>query len=198
MKPGFWCKFRDVVALFCEENAFPQEVEFRAAVHLSFDRFEAIDVSFDATGIVGHGQPVDDGGVIVSQAGGERVQGREVVGVDLGDPVVEVFAVQAGEDLGELGDVVASACRWGQRPRASSRRAWSSGSRWSGSDRSDPDHRPHRLIRESAKPERRVRPDGSRAHFLAASAAGKTRIGRGRCAGPVLAAGGSGKDHSHR
>src|SRR5664279_5491060 len=51
-------------------------------------------------------------------------------------------------------------------------------------DQSDPDHRPHRLIPESAKPERRVRPDGSRAHFLAASAAGKTSIGRGRGNGP--------------
>ena len=51
-------------------------------------------------------------------------------------------------------------------------------------DQSDPDHRPHRLIPESAKPERRVRPDGSRAHFLAANAAGKTSLGRGN--GAVL------------
>src|SRR5664280_1398991 len=55
-------------------------------------------------------------------------------------------------------------------------------------DQSDPDHRPHRLIPEGAKPERRVRPDGSRAHFLAANAAGKTSIGRGRGNGPILAA----------
>src|SRR5450755_3477896 len=53
-------------------------------------------------------------------------------------------------------------------------------------DQSDPDQRPHRLIPESAKPERRVRPDGSRAHFLAANAAGKTSIGRGRGNGAVL------------
>jgi len=46
-------------------------------------------------------------------------------------------------------------------------------------DQPDPDHRPHRLTPTSAKPERRVRPDGSRAHFLAASAAGNTSIGRG-------------------
>jgi hypothetical protein len=55
-------------------------------------------------------------------------------------------------------------------------------------DQSDPDHRPHRLIPESAKPERRVRPDGSRARFLAASAAGNTTIGRDRGTGPELAA----------
>ena len=34
-------------------------------------------------------------------------------------------------------------------------------------DQSDPDQRPDRLTPRRAKPERRVRPDGSRAHFLA-------------------------------
>ncbi len=33
------------------------------------------------------------------------MQGGLVVGVDGGEPVVEAAAVQAGEDLGELGDV---------------------------------------------------------------------------------------------
>ena len=51
---------------------------------------------------------------------------------------------------------------------------------------------------ESAKPERRVRPDGSRAHFLAASAAGKASIGRDRGNGPSTRRSGRAQDRSHR
>jgi hypothetical protein len=55
-------------------------------------------------------------------------------------------------------------------------------------DQPDPDHRPHRLTPTSAKPERRVRPDGSRAHFLAASAAGNTKYRPRPAPRPALAA----------
>jgi hypothetical protein len=41
----------------------------------------------------------------VFDAGGEGVQVGLVVGVGGGEPVVEAVAVQAGEDLGEPGDV---------------------------------------------------------------------------------------------
>jgi hypothetical protein len=43
--------------------------------------------------------------VVTAEAVSEGVQVGLVVGVDGGDPVVEAVAVQAGEDLGELGDV---------------------------------------------------------------------------------------------
>jgi hypothetical protein len=43
--------------------------------------------------------------VVAVDAAGEGVQVGLVVGLDCGDPVVEAAAVQAGEDLGELGDV---------------------------------------------------------------------------------------------
>jgi hypothetical protein len=32
------------------EDAFAEEVEFRAAVHLSFEHFDAVDVAFDVWG----------------------------------------------------------------------------------------------------------------------------------------------------
>ena len=43
--------------------------------------------------------------MVALEAAGEGVQVGLVVGLDGGDPVVEAVAVQAGEDLGELGDV---------------------------------------------------------------------------------------------
>ena len=43
--------------------------------------------------------------MVAPEATGEGVQVGLVVGLDGGDPVVEAVAVQAGEDLGELGDV---------------------------------------------------------------------------------------------
>jgi hypothetical protein len=32
-----------------EEDAFAEQVEFGAAVHLSFDHFDAVDVAFDGS-----------------------------------------------------------------------------------------------------------------------------------------------------
>ncbi len=43
--------------------------------------------------------------MVVVQAAGEGVQVGLVVGLDGFDPCAEAVAVQAGEDLGELGDV---------------------------------------------------------------------------------------------
>ena len=43
--------------------------------------------------------------MVVSDAAGEGVQVGLVIGFDGGEPGVETVAVQAGEDLGELGDV---------------------------------------------------------------------------------------------
>ena len=43
--------------------------------------------------------------MVVFDAAGEGVQVGLIVSLDGGDPVIEAVAVQAGEDLGELGDV---------------------------------------------------------------------------------------------
>ena len=43
--------------------------------------------------------------MVAFEAVGEGVQVGLVVGLDGGDPVIEAIAVQAGEDLGEFGDV---------------------------------------------------------------------------------------------
>jgi len=57
------------------------------------------------TRISGHGEAVEDGLLVAFDAVGEGVQVGLVVGVDGGEPVARRFAVRAGEDLGELGDV---------------------------------------------------------------------------------------------
>jgi len=61
-----------------------------------------------AAGAVRHGQAVDDGCVVALQSGGEGVQWGWVVGADLFDPSVELFAVKTGHHLGESRDVFAS------------------------------------------------------------------------------------------
>jgi len=70
--------------------------------------------------------------VVALEAVGEGVQVGLVVGLDVGDPVVEAAAVQAGEDLGELGDVPGERVQVRARARARARLAFSSSSRLSG------------------------------------------------------------------
>jgi hypothetical protein len=53
----------------------------------------------------GEGQAVAHDVVVVPVPVGEGVQVRLVVSFDGGDPVTKTVAVQAGEALGELGDV---------------------------------------------------------------------------------------------
>jgi len=57
-----------------EEDAFAEQVEVRAAVHLSFEHLDPVDVAFDGAGAVGQGQAVRDGGVVSFESGGEGVQ----------------------------------------------------------------------------------------------------------------------------
>jgi hypothetical protein len=80
--------------------------EFRAAVHLALDRLDAVHGAFDRAGAVGQGQAIEDGGVVAFAAIGEGAQLGQVPGVDGADPCVEPFAVQAGEHVGEGGDVL--------------------------------------------------------------------------------------------
>jgi hypothetical protein len=39
------------------DDAFAQQAEAGAAIHLSFDRFEPVDVAFGSAGTVGQGKP---------------------------------------------------------------------------------------------------------------------------------------------
>ena len=64
-----------------------------------------VDVALDDAGVPGHGQAVEHGVVVAFDAADEGVQVRLVIGLDGGDPVIEPVSVEAGEDLGELGDV---------------------------------------------------------------------------------------------
>ena len=65
------------------DDAFAQEVEAGAAVHLSFDRFDAVDVAFGGSGAVGQSQAGGDGVDVLADPGGEGVQfGLAGVGFD--------------------------------------------------------------------------------------------------------------------
>jgi len=88
-----------------QQDSFAEQREAGAAVCLAFEHFDPVDVAFDDAGVPGQGEPVDHGVVVVLEAAGEGVQVGLVIGFDSGDPVVELVAVPAGEDLGELGDV---------------------------------------------------------------------------------------------
>jgi hypothetical protein len=66
---------------------------------------EPVDVALDDSRAPGQGEAVEDGVVVVFQAVGEGVPVGLVVCLDGGDSVIEAVSVQAGEDLGELGDV---------------------------------------------------------------------------------------------
>src|SRR3984885_5548571 len=98
-----------------QEDAFAEEGEGSAAVHLSFEEFGAGVESFDLAGVPGQGERAGDGLVVLADAGGEGGQaGLAGVGLDGGQPGVEVAgAAAAGEDLGEGGDVAGQGVEFG-------------------------------------------------------------------------------------
>src|SRR6266487_6327405 len=73
------------------DDAFAQQVEAGAAVHLSFDRFEPVDVAFGGAGAVGQGEPGGDGGHVLADPGGEGVQFGLVVGFDALEPAGQLL-----------------------------------------------------------------------------------------------------------
>jgi hypothetical protein len=91
-----------------------------------------VDGALDGPGAVRHGQAVDDGGVVALQSGGEGAQSGWVVGADLFDPSVELFAVKTGHHLGEVVTCLPAAARCGQLASTSLSLTCSSGLRLSG------------------------------------------------------------------
>ena len=91
--------------LSVEQGHLAEQVEVGASVHEPFEVLDLAVLAFEGAAAVGQGQPGGDGLLVAADAAGEGVQVGLVVGFDGGDPVVEAVAVQAGEDLGELGDV---------------------------------------------------------------------------------------------
>ncbi len=112
---GIWPLFRNGLDPVTAESLAEEDAcgagKDSASVHLSFDHLEPVDIAFDDAGVPVHGEAVEDGLLVAFDAVGEGVQVGLVVGVDGGEPVVEAVAVQAGEDLGELGDVAGARVR---------------------------------------------------------------------------------------
>ena len=89
---GFWREFCDRGYGGVVDDAFAQQIEAGTAVHLSFDRFEPVDVAFDGPGAMGQAQPGGDRGQVVADPGGEDIQFGLVFGVDALKPGGQVLA----------------------------------------------------------------------------------------------------------
>lgn len=64
------------------DDAFAQEIEAGAAVHLPLDCLEPVDVTFGGAGAVGQAKPGGDRGEVLADPGSEGMQFRLVVGLD--------------------------------------------------------------------------------------------------------------------
>src|ERR1019366_3206254 len=85
-----------------KDDAFAQQVEACAAVHLAFDHLDPGDVAFHGAGAVGQGEPGGDGVLVAADAVGEGVQFGLVAGLGGGEPAFQfLLAAAAGHDLGE-------------------------------------------------------------------------------------------------
>jgi hypothetical protein len=104
------------------DHAFAKQVEAGAAVHLSLDRFEPVDVAFGGAGAIRQGEPGGDGVQVVADAGGEGMQFGLVVGFDAHQPAGQVLLPgafchhlgEAGHVLGEVVQLRAVAAQVGQ------------------------------------------------------------------------------------
>jgi hypothetical protein len=76
-----------------QDDAFAEQAEAGAAVHLPFDHLDLVDGALDLAGTPGEGEPVDDGLLVVADAGGEGAQvGLAVIGFYGGEPCFQVLA----------------------------------------------------------------------------------------------------------
>src|SRR5205085_10954191 len=82
-----WSRLRRV-----QDDAFAEQVEAGAAVHLALEHLDLIDGALDPAGVPVQGEAVDDGLLVVADAGGQGAQPGLVVGFDGGEPGLEVAA----------------------------------------------------------------------------------------------------------
>ena len=112
-----------------KDYAFAEEGEAGAAVHLSFDHLDLVDVAFHGGGAVGQGEPGGDGVLVAPDAAGEGVQLGLVVGFNAGEPVLEGEQALAAVIISaKVRMWPARASRCGQRAVMSASWAWSSAS----------------------------------------------------------------------
>src|ERR1700731_4877915 len=93
-----------VTGLVGEQDALAEQVGFRAAVHLSFEHLDAVDVAFDGAGAVGDGEPGGDGGPVAAESSGEAAQLADRVVLGLAGPGFEALAAAVAEHVRELAD----------------------------------------------------------------------------------------------
>jgi hypothetical protein len=91
-----------VVGGSSEHDPFAEQVEVGAAAHLVFDHFDAIDVSFDGSGVVGEGKAVANGVVVTVDPNDERLQVRLVVGPDAAPPPSRTTSQDSQEQASQL------------------------------------------------------------------------------------------------
>jgi hypothetical protein len=98
------------------DDAFAEEVEAGAAVHLPFDCLDPVDVAFGGAGAVGQGQSGGDRGQVEADSFGEGVQFGLVVSLGALEPSGQLlFSGALGHHLGEAGHVLGEAARSGCR-----------------------------------------------------------------------------------
>jgi hypothetical protein len=57
-----------VIGSVSEQDALAEQVGFGAAIHLSLEHLDAVDVAFDGAGAVGDGEPGGDGGPVLAES----------------------------------------------------------------------------------------------------------------------------------
>lgn len=77
-----------------------QESETSAAERSALEHFDAVDVSFDDSGIPGQGGVGDDRRPVAVDAGCEGVEARQILSADCVEPLEQPSALSLGEDLG--------------------------------------------------------------------------------------------------
>ncbi len=75
-----------------EQDALAEQVGIRAAEHLPFEHFDAVDVAFDGAAVPGQAQTGGDRVLVTAHSADEGVQCGLVIGGDGGHPAFEVWA----------------------------------------------------------------------------------------------------------
>ena len=88
------------------DDTFPQQIQIRPPVHLSFEHFDPIHMPFDRTGVVHQRQAGSDRIEVSAQPGDERPKRLRAGGIDIGHPLGQVMSTTVDHDLGETANVL--------------------------------------------------------------------------------------------